>query len=90
MATVHLARDLKHDRPVALKVLHHAAAGQLNQALDHLEQAVEAGWPDVALLDHESEFQRYRDEPGLRELRARVKALPKVPVSPAIAQLGVR
>src|ERR1041384_3533079 len=29
MATVYLARDLKHDRPVALKVLHPALAASL-------------------------------------------------------------
>jgi serine/threonine protein kinase len=79
MATVHLARDLKHDRPVALKVLHpdleHASGSErfqreirlaarlqhhLNQAIDHLSRAIEAGWRDLAMLDHASEFQRYQ------------------------------
>jgi tetratricopeptide (TPR) repeat protein len=69
---------------------YHAAAGQLDQAIGHLAQAVEAGWRDVALLDHDSEFQRYREELPLRELRARVEAFPKVPVPAAIAGLASR
>jgi len=42
------------------------------------------------MLEHDSEFQRYRSEPALGELRARVEAIPKVPVSPAIAGLASR
>jgi len=109
MATVHLARDLKHDRPVALKVLHpdlaHALGSErfqreirfaarlqhhLNQAIDHLARAIEAGWRDLAMLDHGSEFQRYHSDPVLRELRTRVEALPKVPVPAAIEGLASR
>ena len=67
-----------------------AAAGRLDQAMEQLEQGITAGWRDTAMLDHDSEFQRYRDDPALRELRARVEAIPKVPVSPAIAGLASR
>jgi serine/threonine protein kinase len=67
-----------------------AAAGHLDRAIEQLEQGVAAGWRDTALLDHDSEFQRYRGEPALGELRARVEAIPKVPVSPAIAGLASR
>ena len=67
-----------------------AAAGDLDEAMKQLELGVEAGWRDLALLDHNAEFQRYRNEPALQELRARVSALPKVPVPPAIAGLASR
>jgi tetratricopeptide (TPR) repeat protein len=67
-----------------------AAAGDLGQAIAQLELGVEAGWRDLALLDHNAEFQRYRNEPALLELRARVGALPKVPVPAAIAGLAGR
>jgi serine/threonine protein kinase len=76
MATVHLARDLEHDRPVALKVLH----------------------PDLAHALGSERFQReirfaarlQQSEPALRELRAGVEALPKVPEPAAIAGLASR
>ena len=69
---------------------YYAAAGHLDQAIDQLSQGIEAGWRDLALLDHDSEFQRYRDEPALRELRDRVEALPRVPVPAAIGGLAGR
>jgi hypothetical protein len=67
-----------------------AAAGHLDRAIEQLEQGVTAGWRDTAMLEHDSEFQRFRSEPALGELRARVEAIPKVPVSPAIAGLASR
>jgi hypothetical protein len=42
------------------------------------------------MLDHDSEFQRHRSEPALRGLRARVEAIPRVPVPPEIAGLASR
>ncbi len=67
-----------------------AAVGRLDAALTELERAIEAGWRDVALLDRESEFERYQGEPGLRELRSRLEALPAIPVPPEIAGLPGR
>ncbi|HEX9054988.1 MAG TPA: tetratricopeptide repeat protein, partial [Gemmatimonadales bacterium] len=67
-----------------------AASGHLDRAIEQLEQGVAAGWRDTALLEHDSEFQRYRSEPALEELRARMEAIPRVPVSPAIAGLASR
>ena len=67
-----------------------AASGHLDRAIEQLEQGVTAGWRDTAMLEHDSEFQRFRSEPALGELRARVEAIPKVPVSPAIAGLASR
>jgi tetratricopeptide (TPR) repeat protein len=69
---------------------YYAADGHLARALEQLGRAIEGGWRDVAMLDHESEFQRYRSEPALRNLRARVEALPKVPVPPTIGSLAAR
>lgn len=67
-----------------------AAAGDLGEAMKQLELGVEAGWRDLALLDHNTELQRYRNEPALRELRALVEGLPKVPVPAAIGDLPSR
>ena len=64
------------------------AAGDLGQAIIQLELGVEAGWRDVALLEHNAEFRRYRNEPALQALRARVEALPKVAVPAVIDGLA--
>jgi hypothetical protein len=56
-----------------------AQAASIAADLLELERAVEVGWRDVALLDHNSEFRRYRANADLRALRARIEALPRDP-----------
>jgi TolB-like protein len=65
-----------------------AAAGRLDEAIAQLELGMKTGWRDVALLGSGSEFERYGEEPALRALRARLEAVPEIPVPPTISSLA--
>jgi serine/threonine-protein kinase len=67
MATVYLARDLRHDRPVALKVLHPELAHALGPERFIRDGLVVATWrkPDPELLPYVAEARE-----GLARLRA--------------------
>ncbi len=56
MATVYLAHDLKHDRPVAVKVLRPELAAVLGAERFLNEIRVTAGRNDILALDDDSGF----------------------------------
>ena len=76
MATVYLAQDLRHDRPVALKVLH----AELAQTLGpwHLHRATlseQLGARAQAIEDYQMVAGLWRDpDPELRPLRDEARA----------------
>jgi TolB-like protein len=48
--------------------------GEVEQSLDRLERAVEAGWRDYYLREHDPVWNSLQNEPRYRTLMARVKA----------------
>jgi tetratricopeptide (TPR) repeat protein len=48
--------------------------GEVEEALDRVERAVEAGWRDYYLREHDPVWAPLRDDPRYRRLMARVKA----------------
>jgi tetratricopeptide (TPR) repeat protein len=48
--------------------------GEVEEALDRVERAIEAGWRDYYLREHDPVWAPLRDDPRYRRLMARVKA----------------
>src|SRR5213082_357960 len=71
MATVYLARDLKHDRSVALKVLRHELAAVLGAERFLREIAVTAARPPSRHQAREHPVARRRSDGGRLRDRAR-------------------
>jgi len=56
-----------------------ALAGETESALAWLDRAVEQGFRDTALLDHDNNFDAIRDTDGFRALRSWMEAGPPAP-----------